>query len=390
MKSLTTIIAGLCLAALVGCGCTGNSQKKAKPLPNGPDTENPQQEVPSLKAALQGKFHIGAALSVPYIYERDPKANELIKYQYDAIVAENCMKSETLQPTEGQFFWDDADRFVKYGEDNGMWITGHCLVWHSQAPAWFFTDSEGNDVSREVLIERMKTHIQTVVGRYKGRVKGWDVVNEAILEDGSWRDSKFHTIIGPDFIDLAFQFAHEADPDAELYYNDYNEWYPGKVAEVVKMVNRFKANGIRIDAIGMQGHVSMDSPTLNEYRAAIDAYIGAGVNVMVTDLDMSALPSYGQTSANISDTEAFNAEMNPYTKGLPEAVAAKWTARMDDLFRLFLDYPGKMTRVTFWGVTDATSWKNDFPMPGRTDYPLPFDRNYEPKQVVYDIAEMTK
>ncbi|MDR0908038.1 MAG: endo-1,4-beta-xylanase [Rikenellaceae bacterium] len=372
MKSFT-FIAGLCMIALAGCNST---PKEA--------TE------PSLKEALKGKFYIGTALSVPYIYQQDPLADELIKYQYDAIVAENCMKMMYMQPKEGEFFWDEADRFVEYGEANGMFITGHNLVWHSQAPSWFFTDSEGKEVTREVLIERMKTHIQTVVSHYKGRIKGWDVVNEAIMEDGSWRKSKFYEIIGPDFIDLAFQFAHEADPDCELYYNDYNEWYPGKIATIVDMIKRFKENGIRIDAIGMQGHVSMTSPTIEEYRATIDAYTAAGVNVMVTELDMSALPDFGSTSANVSDRVAFEAAMNPYTAGLPEEVSNTWNNRMDDLFRLFLEKKDVLTRVTFWGVTDATSWKNDFPMPGRTDYPLPFDRDYKPKRIVYDIAEMTK
>ncbi len=176
MKTMKIMVA-LGFAALAGCGSTAT-----------------QQQEPSLKEALKDKFHIGAALNVDYIWERDPKADELIKYQFDAIVAENCMKSMFLQPSEGEFFWDDADRFVEFGEANGMWITGHCLVWHSQAPAWFFFDENGDDVSREVLIERMRNHIHTVVGRYKGRIKGWDVVNEAILEDGSWRQSKFYTI----------------------------------------------------------------------------------------------------------------------------------------------------------------------------------------------------
>ncbi len=206
------IAAALCLAALTGCG--------------GPTAT---QQESSLKEALKDKFHIGAALNTDYIWERDPKADALIKDQFDAIVAENCMKSMYLQPREGEFFWDDADRFVEFGEAGGMWITGHCLVWHSQAPAWFFVDGDGNDVSREVLIERMRAHIHAVVGRYKGRIKGWDVVNEAILEDGSWRQSKFFTIIGKDFVNLAFRLAHEADPDAELYYNDYNEWHPGNI-----------------------------------------------------------------------------------------------------------------------------------------------------------------
>jgi endo-1,4-beta-xylanase len=348
-------------------------------------------EEPSLKEALKDKVHLGAALNVDYIGERDPKADVLIKHQVDAIVAENCRKRMFLQPREGEFFWDDADRFVEFGERNGMWITGHCLVWHSQAPAWFFVDGEGNDVPREVLIERMRAHIQTVVGRYKGRIKGWDVVNEAILEDGSMRRSKFYTIIGEDFMRLAFRFAHEADPEAELYYNDYNEWYPGKVEAIVKMVESFKAEGIRIDGIGMQGHFGMDYPSPEEYGGAIDAYTATGMKTMVTELDMSALPRPGQNvGANIADTVAYRAAMNPYTAGLPEDVAAKWNERMGRFFKLFLDNPDKITRVTFWGVTDSTSWKNDFPVRGRTDYALPFDRDYRAKPMVNDIVEMAK
>ncbi len=375
MKKAAIIISALCLM-MANTGCLG---------------QGAGQQEPSLKKALKGKFYIGTALNVDYIYEKDPQADALIKSQFDAIVAENCMKSGLMQPREGEFFWDDADRFVEYGEKNGMWITGHCLVWHSQAPRWFFTDANGNDVSREVLIERMKNHIYTVVGRYKGRVKGWDVVNEAIMEDGSLRNSKFRQIIGDDFMHLAFKFANEADPDAELYYNDYNEWYPGKREAIVKLIKSFKEQGIRIDGVGMQGHISMTSPTIEEYKATIDDYSGAGVKVMVTELDMSALPEGGRrTGANISDVEAYRAAMNPYTEGLPEDVSARWTTRMDEIFKLFLDNKDVITRVTFWGVTDATSWKNGFPMPGRTDYALPFGRDYKAKQTVYDIVEMAK
>ncbi len=370
----TIVISALCAVTLAGCCCDKEARE------------------PSLKEALKGKFHIGTALNVDYIFERDSMADALIKNQFDAIVAENCMKSMYLQPAEGEFFWDEADKLVEFGEKNGMWITGHCLVWHSQAPFWFFVDEKGKDVSREVLIERMKNHIYTVVGRYKGRIKGWDVVNEAILEDGSWRKSKFYEIIGDDFIHLAFKFAHEADPDAELYYNDYNEWHPGKMAEVVELVRSLKDAGLRIDAVGMQGHFGMDYPSLEEYRAAIDAYSAAGVKVMVTELDMSALPrpQRGMGGANIADTVGFHAKMNPYTAALPDSVSVAWNERMGEFFGLFLEKSDVVSRVTFWGVTDETSWKNDFPMRGRTDYALPFGRDYKAKQVVYDIAEMTK
>ena len=364
----------MCLAALAGC-CR----------------ENGLREDSSLKEALKDKFYIGAALNLDQIMERDTAADAIVKRHFDAIVAENCMKSMYMQPHEGEFFFDEADRFVEYGERGGMWITGHTLIWHSQAPDWFFVDAEGNDVSREVMIERMRTHISTVVGRYKGRIKGWDVVNEAILDDGSWRESKFYKIVGEDFIRLAFQFAHEADPDAELYYNDFNEWHAGKRDAIVKMVGELKDAGVRIDAVGMQGHIGMDYPTLDEYRTAIDAYAGAGVKVMVTELDLSVLPRPDRnTGANVADVVAYRNEMNPYTDGLPEEASAAWNARMGEFFRLFIDNSDKITRVTTWGVTDASSWKNGYPMPGRTDYPLLFDREYRAKPVVNDIIEMTK
>ena len=176
----------------------------------------------TLKDALKDKFLIGVAMNEAQIIEADSSSVAIIKNHFNSITAENCMKSEELQPVEGEFNFKLADQYVKFGEENNMYIIGHTLVWHSQAPKWFFTDATGKDVSREVLIERMKNHIFTVVGRYKGKVKGWDVVNEAIEDDGSWRKTKFYNIIGEDYIKLAFQFAHEADPDADLYYNDYS------------------------------------------------------------------------------------------------------------------------------------------------------------------------
>ena len=344
----------------------------------------------TLKNALNGKFLIGTAMNANQIWEKDTLAVKVITQQFDAIVAENCMKSMYLQPKEGEFYFKDADKFVEFGENNNMFITGHCLIWHSQAPQWFFTDEQGKNVSKEVLIERMKNHITTAVSRYKGRIKGWDVVNEAINDDGAYRNSKFYEILGDEFIPLAFKFAHEADPDAELYYNDYNEWHAGKREAIVKMIKQLKDAGIRIDAIGMQGHIGMEYPGLDEYQAAIDAYTAEGVKVMVTELELSALPSpRPNVGANISDIEAYNKEMNPYTEGLPDSVATAWTNRMADFFKLFLDNKDKVERVTLWGVTDADSWKNNFPMRGRTDYPLLFDRNYQPKAIVKQIIDLS-
>ena len=340
----------------------------------------------TLKSALADKFHIGTALNSWQIAGRDSMAHEIITRHFSAIVPENCMKSMYLQPREGVFHFDEADAFVRFGEEHNMHITGHCLIWHSQLPHWFLIDEEGHDVSPEVLRQRMKTHISTVVGRYKGRVKGWDVVNEAIMEDGSYRHSKFYDILGEEFIPLAFQYAHEADPDAELYYNDYNMYFPGKREAVCRLVRELKDRGLRIDAVGMQGHVDMLHPNLEEFEASIKAFANAEVKVMITEFDMSALPSPWQ-SANLSDTLSYEQRMNPYAKGLPDTISAQWNERMMQYMQLFMAHADDITRVTLWGVTDATSWKNDFPIRGRTDYPLLFDRHYQPKPVVTALIE---
>lgn len=345
----------------------------------------------NLKEAFNDNFYIGAALNLNQIYEKDSLAVRVVKLHYNSIVAENCMKSEEIQPTEGEFFFDHADRFVAFGEKNNMHMIGHTLIWHSQAPDWFFVDDNGKDVSREVLVERMRTHISTVVKRYKGAIKGWDVLNEAILDDGSLRNSKFLQIIGEDYIKLAFQFAHEADPEAELYYNDYNEWHAGKRDAIVGMVKSLKDEGIRIDGVGMQAHMGLEYPTVEEYEAAIEAYHGAGVNVMITEWDISALPMPSKkTSANITDTIAYKKEINPYTEGLPENIQTQWETRYLDFIELFLKHQDKITRVTTWGVSDKDSWKNDFPVVGRTDYPLLFDRSCEAKPVVSKMIKLAE
>lgn len=342
----------------------------------------------TLKDAFKDKFYIGVALNRDQYMGFNKEAESMVIKHFNSIVAENSMKSEKLQPREDEFFFDDADKYIEFGEKNNMYIIGHTLIWHSQAPRWFFKDKNGNDVSREVLIQRMKKHIHTVVGRYKGRVKGWDVVNEAILDNGEWRKSKFYEIIGEDFIPLAFQFAHEADPHAELYYNDYSMALEGRRNKVISMVKSLKEKGIKIDGVGMQGHIGMDGPSIADFEKSIVAFSALGVKVMITELDLSALPSpWANVGANLSETAEYRESMNPYTEGLPQDVEAKWENCYLDFFKLFLKHADKISRVTLWGLSDANSWKNDFPIHGRTDYPLLFDRNYRPKPIVDKLIQ---
>lgn len=348
------------------------------------------EQKASLKDAYQGKFLIGTALNARHNYGRDTLGISIIRQHFNSIVAENCMKSMHIQPTEGIFFFEEADKFVEFGEANNMFIVGHTLIWHSQTPAWLFVDENGEDVSREVMIERMRNHIHTLVGRYKGRVHGWDVVNEAFMEDGSWRNTKFYEIIGDDYIKLAFQFAHEADPDAELYYNDYDMSMEGKRKVVVELVKQLQADGIRIDGIGMQGHMGMDYPDIGEFEKSIRAYAALGVNVMITEMDITLLPFPGDETAEVSLSAEYQEKMNPYAAGLPDDIAAAWEQRYTDYFQLFLKYKDNISRVTLWGVTDADSWRNNWPMKGRTDYPLLFDRQYQPKPVVQKLIELTE
>lgn len=331
-----------------------------------------------LKEAFADNFLIGGAINMDVVNDNDPKGDSIVTRHFNTIVAENCMKSEKINPAEGVYYWDDADAFVKYGWDRGMFIVGHTLIWHSQLAPWFAVDSLGRPVTPEVLKERMRTHISTVMNRYKGCIQGWDVVNEAILDDGSYRPSPFYDILGEEFIPLAFQYAMEADPDAELYINDYSMAAPGKRDRYVQLVNDLKARGLRVDAIGMQAHMGMDYPDIAEFEKSIKAFASTGAKVMITEWDMSALPTVN-TGANVSDTAAYQAALNPYPDGLPDDVAARWNDRMRQMMDLFIANADVISRVNAWGTDDASSWKNNWPVAGRTEYPLLFDRAYNLK-----------
>ena len=341
----------------------------------------------TLADATKGKFLLGVAVSMQQINGNNPIESVLIAKEFSAIVPENCMKPQLIEPEENKFYWDDADKFVALAEKNKQVVTGHCLIWHSQIGRWKFVDSTGNDVSPEVLKERMRNHILKVVGRYKGRIKGWDVVNEAFEDNGKYRNSKFYKILGKDFIKYAFQFAHEADPNAELYYNDYNVENPAKCDGIVQLVRELKEAGCRIDAVGSQSHMHINTPTIEATETSFKKLKNAGVHILITEWDISILPS-PYSGANVSANFKYSKEMDPYREVVPDSIQQKWNKRMLDMFGLFLKYSDVVDRVTVWGLNDAGTWLNGFPIRGRKDYPLLFDRNNKRKPIVNEMIKM--
>ena len=322
-----------------------------------------------LKDAVGKYFLMGAAINQWQSDGQVPQADAVLSKHFNCVVAENCMKPEVLAPAEGIFDFRVADKFVNYAQQLGLKVNGHCLVWHSQAPDWWFTNGyAASPVSKEVLKERLIKHIKTVVGHFKGQVFGWDVVNEAIEDDGSFRKSKYYNLLGEEFIEIAFRAAHEADPDAELYYNDYSMSGEKKREAVCRLVKNLKAKGLRIDGVGMQSHNGLDYPNLDEYEKSIDAFAACGVKVLITELDINV----------------------PYTAGLPADKQKELNKRWMDLFKIYYKHRDQIGRVTLWGVCDENSWLNGWPIKGRTNYALLFDRQYQAKPVVNDIIKLFK
>jgi endo-1,4-beta-xylanase len=234
----------------------------------------------------------------------------------------------------------------------------------------------------------MRDHIQSVVGRYKGRIHAWDVVNEAIDDDGTLRKTKWHAIIGDDYLEKAFQYAHEADPKAELYYNDFNEWHPKKRTAIKKLVRGLKSKGVRIDGVGLQGHWGLGYPNVGEIETMLDDFHALGVKLMITELDITMLPSaLAHRGADLSANEDLRKKLSPYAEGLPEKLERQFNDRYREIFRVFVKHAEKIDRVTFWGVHDGHSWLNYWPVAGRTDYPLLFDRQLRTKPAFYAVVK---
>lgn len=342
--------------------------------------------VPSLKEVFGDKFMIGVALNSAQIDQRNEQETALISSQFNVVTPENIMKWMYIQPKIDEFNFEMADKLVSLAESRNMAVIGHTLVWHSQLPPWVFSSQDGNTVDSVELMHRIKYHITGIVSRYKGRVKGWDVVNEALDEDGTLRKSSFLTIAGQGFIANAFRFAHDTDPGAELYYNDYNLVNADKRQGAIRLISDLQQQGIRIDAVGIQAHWDLKHPSLQEIEHSIEEFSALGIKVMFTELDISVLPSpWNMPNADISRRAAENSAMNPYPEGLPDSVADKLASRYEDIFRLFARHSDEISRITFWGLHDGLSWKNNFPIRGRSDYPLLFDRNMAPKKAFFSV-----
>lgn len=344
----------------------------------------PAYSQTTLKTAYQKDFLIGTALGTSHIEERNEAANELIKREFNAITPENIMKSEVIHPEWSRYNFEPADKFVEYGQKNNMYITGHTLVWHSQLPR-FVSKINSPDSVRLFMTE----HIKTVAGRYAGKINSWDVINEALNEDGTLRKSVFLNKLGEGYLKEAFELAAKADPKAELYYNDYNIEQPAKRKGAIDIIKKLQASGTKIDGVGIQGHWSINTLNLKVIEDAIVEFSQLGIKVAFTELDLTVLPNpWDLKGADVNQNFEGSPKMNPYTAGLPDSVGVVLAQKYEDLFKLFLKHKDKISRVTFWGVNDGHSWLNGFPIRGRTNYPLLFDREYKPKLAYKSVIEL--
>lgn len=337
-----------------------------------------QTELPSLKEKYNDYFPIGAAIGNKHLNSKD---SLLVPRHFASITAENDMKPTKTIKSEGNYTFEAGDKLVNFAEKNNLLIRGHTLVWYNQTDDWFYEDEDGNTLSKELLFQRMKTYIKDVLTHYKGKIYAWDVVNEAVsdLDDKFYRDNiKWFEIGGPEYIEVAFRYAREADPDVKLFYNDYDLINPKKRDKVYKMIKELLAKGVPIDGIGMQGHWTLEDVNKENLSKSIDLFSSLGLEVQITELDISVYPYYHNM-----DRSTLPKEIKPYT----EALALKLAAKYKEVFEVFRDKKDKISNVTFWGVADNNTWLSDYVVRGRTDYPLLFDKDYKAKKAFYTIMD---
>ena len=343
-------------------------------------------ELSSLKKVFDSKFKVGVAINKNQIKQKKSKEVDLIKNQFSSLTAENVMKWEEIHPKKNKYNFKISDLIVTMAQENDQDLIGHTLVWHNQIPEWVTRNPDGSLVEKNKLFDNITQHISSVAGRYSGKIKGWDVVNEAILDDGSFRKNDFYNIAGEDYIFKSFEIAQNVDPSAELYYNDFSMYKPEKCDAAIIVANRIRDKGIRIDGIGLQAHWGLDYPSIEEIERSIIKIHEAGYKVHFTELDIDVLPNLWEIEgADLSDNFKSNDELNPYRKHLPDSISNLLANRYSEIFDLFVKHSKKIERVTFWGLSDGHSWKNDWPAKGRTNYPLLFDRKNKPKQAYQDI-----
>ena len=352
-------------------------------------------QAQSLAEAYQKYWYTGVSVNQWEVKGDQSKDWDIIVKNFNWVVAENCMKSEVIHPKEGVYDFKLADEFVDKAKAAGLKVMGHCLIWHSQCPRWFHYDKKGNLVSPDVLKKRMREHIYTVVSHFKGRVDAWDVVNEAFEDDGNPRKSLFYQILGTDYIPLAFQYAHEADPSIQLFYNDFSMNKATKVEGIARFFRPLIQQGVPVTAIGMQGHMILednkDNRYIKEYEHAINTITALGVPTFFSELDISVLPNpYGFSGANVSDMFAYRPELDPYKNGISKDKEAELGKFWVDFYQMLLRHHQDILRVNFWCLNDGNSWRNDFPVKGRTDYATLFDRQNNPKPFIKQLIKLVK
>ncbi len=338
--------------------------------------------TPALKNVFAGDFTIGTALNTPQILEKNAAENVLILQQFNTVTPENIMKAEVIHPGWDKYDFTLADKLVEYAKKNKLEVNAHTLIWHSQLPAFVRAIKDADSVK-----QFFTNHIQTIASRYNGKVFSWDVVNEALNEDGTLRKSIFLEKLGDNYIVDAFRLAQKAAPDTKLYYNDYNIEQPAKRAGAIALIKKIQSAGVRIDGVGIQGHWRAYNIPLADIEQSIKEFSALGIQVCFTELDLGVLPFPNEVQgADVSERAAYNAKMNPYANGLPDSIQQQLSNGYAELFRLFLRYKNNISRITFWGVHDGQSWLNGWPIPGRTNYPLLFDRQLKPKPAFYQVV----
>lgn len=360
--------------------CTFTYSCKNEPKSNEKNTATTQQQK-GLKDYYNNYFPIGVAVSPRAL--KDSAQAQLIKTQFKSMTPENVMKMGPIHPTQNRYNWAPADEIVAFAEANNMIMRGHALIWHQQYPDWFFKDAKGNQITKDTLYARMKKHITDVVSRYKGKIYAWDVVNEAVSDDSSKvyrEESPFYKIAGEDYLAKAFEYAHEADPDAKLFYNDYNAVRPEKRERIYKLVKKLVDAGVPINGVGIQGHWSIFEPTEADLRSAIDKYASLGLDVQITELDISIYKwEKERRKARPDEQDTFTPELEQ-----------KQVAQYDMIFNVLREYKNTLTGVTFWNISDQYSWLDTYPVEGRKNYPLLFDKNLKPKKAYYKVTDFKK
>ena len=354
----------------------------------------------ALKDVYKDAFLIGASINPTITQPRSKQMMDTVLKHFNSITIENNMKAAVINPRPGEYNWGPADQYVEFGEKNNMWILGHTLVWHQQTPEWYFTNAEGKPNTKEQQLERLRSHIEAVAGRYKGHINAWDVVHEQFAEDGSYRQSNWIKAVGSGdtLMKYAFKYAAQYAPNTKLYYNEYNAWRPEKRDGIVRMVKMLQKEGIRIDGVGLQGHWGLNYPKNQYIEDAINAYSALGIEVNITELDIDVLPlsregqltGWTQNPDRQLQLPEFKSYLDPYRDGLPDDVQQQLAKRYAEIFEIFYKHREQIGRVTFWGIQDGQSWKNGSPIPGRMNYPLLWDRQWKQKPAFTSVINVPK